>query len=150
MWSCKSLNGKGYYLTALIIFLAQYPAWAQSKSELDYLLSPPRKVSSFNITGEQVRAPEISEFKFLFKGMIKMYQILLSSQQSPQICTFTPSCSHFGYQAIRDYGAFWGLLMTSDRFMRCHNFNYRYYKFDIHSRKLKDPVDIYYIRYWSH
>ena len=37
-------------------------------------------------------------------------------------CNFSPTCSQFGYEAVRDYGAVLGIVMTSDRLMRCHFF----------------------------
>lgn len=34
-------------------------------------------------------------------------------------CSFTPTCSQFGYETIRNYGVALGIIMTSDRLMRC-------------------------------
>ena len=143
------MSGKLYYLLFIVLFLILNFVYGQGKNELDYLLLPQNPEQNSQRKNRTETIHDISEFEILFKGLIKTYQIFLSSQQSPQICTFKPSCSQFGYQSIRDYGAFWGLLMTSDRFVRCHNFNYRYYKFDMQSRKLEDPVYIYHIGYWS-
>lgn len=50
---------------------------------------------------------------------IRLYQILFSSQNGPK-CQFRPTCSHFGAQSIKEYGPIEGLLMTSDRILRCH------------------------------
>jgi putative component of membrane protein insertase Oxa1/YidC/SpoIIIJ protein YidD len=121
-------------------------AHAQLRSELTYILSGDK--TQKHIISRELPDIELSELTFLLNGFIKTYQTFLSSQQSPQICTFKPSCSHFGYQSIGQYGVFWGLLMTSDRFVRCHNLNYRYYKLDVASGKLNDPVDIYFIGNW--
>ncbi len=35
-------------------------------------------------------------------------------------CGFYPSCSHYASQALSDYGFIKGMMMTSDRLMRCH------------------------------
>jgi putative component of membrane protein insertase Oxa1/YidC/SpoIIIJ protein YidD len=142
------LIGNIHIIVFVLILFLQIPSYGQSERDLDFILSQDTSSRGKTIRIEQTAGLETSELKFLLNGFIKTYQTLLSSQQSPQICTFKPSCSHFGYCSIRDYGPFWGVLMTSDRFARCHNFNYPYYKFDIHSRKLTDPVDIYFKGFW--
>ncbi|PIE32150.1 membrane protein insertion efficiency factor YidD [candidate division KSB3 bacterium] len=38
----------------------------------------------------------------------------------PPTCRFYPTCSEYGIQAIRKYGAFKGSWMTLWRIMRCH------------------------------
>jgi putative component of membrane protein insertase Oxa1/YidC/SpoIIIJ protein YidD len=142
------LSGKIKYILFLIFVVNTIDVYGQSAGELDFILVPDS--TQKNETGKKklVSKPQISEINLLLNGLIITYQTLLSSQQSPQICTFTPSCSQFGYISIKKYGAFWGLLMTSDRFVRCHNFNFHYYQFDFKSGKLIDPVDYYYIGYW--
>jgi hypothetical protein len=65
------------------------------------------------------KASSISTFKLLPLLIIRIYQIIISPQQS-QVCNFSPSCSHYGYEAIRRYGPLQGILMVSDRLQRCH------------------------------
>ncbi|MCF7911336.1 MAG: membrane protein insertion efficiency factor YidD [Candidatus Cloacimonetes bacterium] len=90
-----------------------------------------------------------SELKLTILFMIRTYQNYISSQQN-SVCTFTPSCSRFGYYSIRKYGFFYGVLMTSDRFLRCHGFSADYYPYSSAAGKLDDPVDQYYMGHIKH
>jgi len=38
-------------------------------------------------------------------------------------CRFTPTCSEYGYQAIKKYGVFKGGALTCWRVLRCHPFS---------------------------
>ncbi len=61
----------------------------------------------------------LSIAKILPLGAIIIYQKIISPQAGG-VCNFTPSCSGFGLEAIKKYGAIEGILMTSDRLQRCH------------------------------
>jgi len=54
---------------------------------------------------------------------IRGYQVVLSKPYNmafnPAGCPFSPTCSAYGHAAIRRYGLWRGLLMTSDRLQRC-------------------------------
>ncbi len=67
----------------------------------------------------------ITEFSGLALFSIKLYQWTLSGQQG-DVCNFQPSCSHFAFQAIKEYGPILGTLMASDRIQRCHSFSWMY------------------------
>jgi putative membrane protein insertion efficiency factor len=49
---------------------------------------------------------------------IGWFQSYVSPLDGPR-CQFAPTCSSFGYAAIRDRGPWRGILMTADRLMRC-------------------------------
>lgn len=51
-------------------------------------------------------------------GAIRFFQHYISPIDGAR-CQFAPTCSAFGYQALRDHGTFIGVLMTADRLMRC-------------------------------
>ena len=72
-------------------------------------------------------------------GMLWFYQVFLSSQDGDH-CGFTLSCSHFGQEALKQYGIIEGTLMTSDRLQRCNGFGRDYYPIDPVSDKAIDPV----------
>jgi putative membrane protein insertion efficiency factor len=57
----------------------------------------------------------------LATGMIKIYQVAISSQDIPA-CNFTPSCSRFTSEAIKKAGLIRGALLGADRLLRCHPF----------------------------
>jgi len=60
--------------------------------------------------------------KHLLLGLIRLYQMTLSKMLPPS-CRFTPSCSHYGYEAIARYGAIKGGWLAAKRVARCHPFN---------------------------
>ena len=63
------------------------------------------------------RAPETSSVRLVFLGAIGMFQKWISPIEGPR-CGFSPSCSAFGHQAIREQGPVRGVMMTADRLMR--------------------------------
>ncbi len=58
-------------------------------------------------------------FSWLFLGIIRLYQILLSPLLGAS-CRFTPTCSHYGIEAIKKYGPFKGGWLTLKRIGSCH------------------------------
>jgi putative membrane protein insertion efficiency factor len=64
--------------------------------------------------------------QLLLIGQIRLYQLLLSEQQ-PDACNFSPSCSHFGYRAIIRKGPLEGALMAIDRLQRCNPWAWNYH-----------------------
>jgi len=63
------------------------------------------------------RAPETSSIRLVFLGAIELFQKRISPIEGPR-CGFSPSCSAFGHQAVREQGPFRGVMMTADRLMR--------------------------------
>jgi hypothetical protein len=60
--------------------------------------------------------------KYLLMGVIRLYQMTLSRVLPPS-CRFTPSCSHYGYEAISRHGALKGGWLAIKRVARCHPLN---------------------------
>jgi putative membrane protein insertion efficiency factor len=62
--------------------------------------------------------------------LIRWYQVYWSPDHSPRkvlypygYCRFTPTCSHYGYQAVEKYGVVRGGLLTFWRILRCNPYN---------------------------
>lgn len=55
--------------------------------------------------------------------LIRMYQVLISPALPAGTCRFTPTCSHYSYQAIAKYGAIKGLGLSIWRILRCQPFS---------------------------
>ncbi len=79
--------------------------------------------------------------------LIYVYQHIVSPNQ-PDVCNFSPSCSHYGMQAIKKYGPIKGAIMIGDRLVRCNpnawKFENIYYKrvyIKTRGWKLYDPPD---------
>ncbi|RZJ64386.1 MAG: membrane protein insertion efficiency factor YidD [Flavobacterium sp.] len=58
-------------------------------------------------------------FSWLFLGIIRLYQILLSPLLGAS-CRFTPTCSAYGIEAIKKHGPFYGGWLTIKRIASCH------------------------------
>ena len=54
--------------------------------------------------------------------MIRFYQRYLSPLKSTK-CPYFPSCSEYGLEAIRKYGAFKGGILALWRIIRCNPFS---------------------------
>ena len=59
--------------------------------------------------------------RWLLLKLIRFYQVAISPWTPPS-CIYTPTCSHYGYEAIKKYGALSGGWMTLKRIARCHPF----------------------------
>jgi len=70
---------------------------------------------------------------------IRWFQQYVSPIDGPR-CQFAPTCSNFGYVAVRDQGPWRGILMTADRLLRCsHLTEARNYP-RLPDGRLADPV----------
>ena len=52
-------------------------------------------------------------------AMIRTYQLTLSHLVFTQ-CRYTPSCSHYAYEAVQRHGALRGSWLGAKRILRCH------------------------------
>ncbi len=60
--------------------------------------------------------------KYLLIAIIKLYRMTLSKIKPP-CCRFYPTCSAYGIEAIRRFGAVKGGCLTVRRIMRCNPFS---------------------------
>ena len=51
-------------------------------------------------------------------GSVRFFQMQISPIDGAR-CSFSPTCSQFGYEAVHDHGSLLGIVMTADRLMRC-------------------------------
>ena len=58
-------------------------------------------------------------FSLLFTLIIRIYQKLISPIL-PNACRYTPTCSEYGVQAIKKYGAWRGGWKALKRISSCH------------------------------
>jgi putative membrane protein insertion efficiency factor len=56
---------------------------------------------------------------YIFLAIIKFYQMAISPMLSPS-CRYTPTCSQYGNDAVKKYGAGKGAWLTFKRMLRCH------------------------------
>ena len=57
--------------------------------------------------------------KYIFIGFVKIYQITLSPFIGQQ-CRFTPTCSYYAINSLKQHGALVGSVLTIKRLLRCH------------------------------
>jgi putative membrane protein insertion efficiency factor len=72
---------------------------------------------------------------------IRFFQQVISPVDGDR-CTMSPSCSHYGAQAIRKHGALIGFMMTADRIV--HEYEEQRYvpaQWDGQSYRFLDPVE---------
>ena len=58
----------------------------------------------------------------VLQGGIRLYQWTLSPFLGRQ-CRFYPTCSHYAYEAIEEFGALRGSILALRRLGRCHPFH---------------------------
>lgn len=84
--------------------------------------------------------------KYVLMGLIRLYQIVLSpvvNWRGP-VCRYHPSCSQYGYDAVKTHGAVKGGAMTVWRVLRCNPWSSGGYdpvkpKNSRRARNLSDP-----------
>jgi len=54
--------------------------------------------------------------------LLRAYQVLISPLLPPA-CRFTPTCSDYAIEAVRQHGALRGFYMAVRRLLRCHPFH---------------------------
>ena len=95
--------------------------------------------------GEPLRAADrgeelqTSSVHVAMLGLIAIYQRFVSPVGGVDRCGFRPSCSAYGYQAIRDQGPVLGIILIGDRLTRCNLFERPGYT-RLPNGKLYDPV----------
>lgn len=57
--------------------------------------------------------------RLLLVGIVRVYQYVISPHM-PSSCRYTPTCSQYSVQALHQYGAIRGLILTIHRVGRCH------------------------------
>jgi len=80
-----------------------------------------------------------NELQMVLSGLFLVYKSFLSSQDN-QRCSFHPSCSEYGLEAVKKFGFLRGFVSTCDRLTRCNGFSPEQYEIDLERRVLKDPV----------
>jgi len=83
-------------------------------------------VNSFNSSPGPVSSDPLPKpgffgwfFGLFLRLLINVYRYGFSALFPPS-CRYTPSCSLYGLEAVKKYGAFRGSVLTVKRILRCH------------------------------
>ncbi|MFE8698159.1 membrane protein insertion efficiency factor YidD [Cytobacillus sp. FJAT-53684] len=60
--------------------------------------------------------------KKIMIGFIRFYQIVISPLKPPT-CRFYPTCSHYGLESVKRFGAIKGGWLAVKRILKCHPFH---------------------------
>ena len=61
--------------------------------------------------------------QFIILVIIRFYQKFISTALPENTCRFYPSCSRYGFEAVKKYGALKGSYLAVWRILRCNPFN---------------------------
>ena len=84
---------------------------------------------------------KINPVNILFGTILFVYQNVLSKHISAH-CLYTPSCSEFSKDAIREYGVLKGAILSVDRINRCNIFSamdLKNHRLDPTTNRYSDP-----------
>ena len=134
-----------------LVSISCYGQIDQFKSDIKSIskslsLTPPDPYKRpYIYNGEKSLIKKINPVNLLIGGTLYVYQNVLSKHISAD-CLFTPSCSEFSKQAIKEYGLLRGTLLSIDRVNRCNRIaaqDLRNYKVDEKTKRYPDPVSRY-------
>jgi putative component of membrane protein insertase Oxa1/YidC/SpoIIIJ protein YidD len=137
--------------SALTISLCSTAQHSRFRSDIEHI-----KVVLLQVQPDQFRRPYIYQnepslvkkfnpVSLLLGGTLYIYQNVLSKHISAD-CLFTPSCSEFSKQTIREDGILKGTLLSIDRVNRCNRIaatDLKNYTVDKKSKRYPDPVSRY-------
>lgn len=130
-------------ITFLLIPFLFHSSFTQVHQDLMFITTHHPIILTQNHQPTSFTFRETQEIKLGLTLAIRAYQLFISSQQSKNICVFTPSCSRFGMAAIQKYSAFYGILMASDRLQRCHGWGHKDLPIRLDTFKYDDPLENY-------
>jgi putative membrane protein insertion efficiency factor len=115
----QGINGRAPRIALLACFVTCLLLPAATAIGSDFTMKGPRE--ELSVAGKEDETV-ISSVGVAMHGLIRFYQIFISSAGGPDRCGFRPSCSHYAYQAIQEQGPLVGIMMIGDRQTRCNIF----------------------------
>ena len=107
------LNTRGCAVRALMLPIALLIGFAGLRAEEPWSISREHPVTS------DVPLPAEDRHRDGWNPLIVFYQKYISPL-SGSTCHYTPTCSRYTAEAIRRYGLLKGMVMGTDRLIRCH------------------------------
>lgn len=123
----KKYSKLGVVFIPVMVFVFFDSFASQPLSNTQMLESKP-PVEAHQISKRDVSFMKINSDSWLLRynpvalslgGLMYVYQRFVSPQL-PSECLYVPSCSGFSRELINDFGILGGVVLTSDRLMRCN------------------------------
>jgi len=130
----------GFIFCKPVLMLALIPVLILGWPDMgraEEMKGPPEEKSAFALVPSGVEEEEGLSKPLL--GTIRFFQEYISPTDGAR-CQFSPTCSAFGYGAISEQGPWLGMLMTTDRLMRCSYFTDPSVYPQLPNGRLADPV----------
>lgn len=105
-------------------------------------LHEPEQLKRPYIYKDEPLIKKLNPVGLVFGGTLYFYQNVLSKHISAD-CLFTPGCSDFSKEAIRETGILKGTILTIDRLSRCNRiaaYDLKKYTIDPETHRYPDPV----------
>ena len=102
----------GFLVACMLVCLPTYGFTLETRG-----MKGPKYVPAVAQPNREKQSSVVSLKSFLLGG-VRFFQKQISPIDGPR-CSFSPTCSQFGYEAVHDHGSALGVVMTADRLMRC-------------------------------
>ncbi len=105
-------------------------------------LDEPDQLNRLFLYKDEPLIKKLNPVGWVFGGTLYFYQNILSKHISAD-CLFTPGCSDFSKEAIKETGLIRGTLLTIDRLSRCNRIaahDLKNYTIDPVTNRYPDPV----------
>jgi len=126
------------------VMYAQKPEDADMLRNADFSRhnSYKRKVT-YGFSANPSKLTLCNPFYHLLSSSMWVYQKFVSPQLAGE-CPYSPSCSAYSRQLVRDYGLVKGVICSADRLMRCNRIVMKdYHHHDLHNDKIRESTDRY-------
>ncbi|MCH8905061.1 MAG: membrane protein insertion efficiency factor YidD [Bacteroidetes bacterium] len=81
-----------------------------------------------------------NELEIMLAGLFLGYKKFISSQDGSN-CSFTPTCSEYAMQSVKQKGVIIGIINGFDRLTRCNSLSADKYEIHPETHLLSDPVE---------
>jgi putative component of membrane protein insertase Oxa1/YidC/SpoIIIJ protein YidD len=127
-------------VVAIILFLlSSFKCLAQNQEDLNKFKNLFAEKNIRHNWSDQLKNNR-NELTFIFSGAFFLYKEIISSQDI-DACVFTPSCSVYAIESIKQIGGIKGYFITIDRLTRCNPLPKKDMPVDLQTGKYYDPVE---------
>lgn len=123
----------------ILLLILPFKCLAQNSEDLKKFDNLFAEKSHNHNWGDQIKNNK-NELTFIFSAFFVIYKEIVSSQDI-DACVFTPSCSVYAIESIKQKGAIIGFFTAIDRLTRCNPGRNKNMPVDLETGKYYDPVE---------